>query len=255
MLPLAVGLSLAVGAAWWAITLRQETSRPSVLRDNGREWVVGSETSPILPDELSAELRSAITETLRTGRLALPPEAATFAESSRRFARRRSKPNAFRLHGPFATAVPDVSPRFSWTPVANATAYRIHLQATTGDATVTSAELPPATTEWVPATGILRPGAVYGWKLQALRDGQVAAEAPVPPEPEARFRVLEDEERRKWEGERSTVGDSNLLRGIVAARAGLLEEAATEFRALGRQNPRAERARIFLEQVDTTSVR
>lgn len=113
------------------------------------------------------------------------------------------------------------------------------------------AEVPATANEWSPAEP-LPAGGLYEWSVEALRDGAVLARAPSSSEPQARFRVLPAMEREVWKRARSLVGDSSLLRGIVAARAGLLEEAAEEFRALGRQNPRAERARMFLEQVDTS---
>jgi hypothetical protein len=46
-------------------------------------------------------------------------------------------------------------------------------------------------------------------------------------------------------------GDSHLARGLAAARAGLLDEAATDFRALSAENPDSRIARSFLEQITT----
>ncbi len=101
----------------------------------------------------------------------------------------------------------------------------------------------------------LAAGVAYQWRMQALRGESIVAQAPAKPDTFAWFRILSEPERAVWESERVAAGDSSFLRGIAAARAGLLEEAAEEFRALGRQNPRAEPARLFLEQVDTASAR
>ncbi len=91
--------------------------------------------------------------------------------------------------------------------------------------------------------------------MQALAGETTLATAPVAPELPARFRVLNGADEIAWKAAREAVGDSHLLRGTVAARAGLLLEAAEEFRALGLQNPRAEKARLFLEQAETATPR
>lgn len=249
MLPLVAGVSVGVGVFWWTVTLRHEVVRPAELRDNGRIWIVGSGAEAKLPAALLPDLRSAITETLRTGRLEIPADVAVRLDRDETFASRRSaRPNTFRLGGPNATAVPDGRPRFWWTPAEGATRYRLNLGENVEGALRTEIALPAAATDWSPETP-LTAGASYRWDVRAVRGDATLAHAA------ASFRVLSESQRAVWDRERSTVGGSNLLRGIVAARAGLLEEAAEEFRALGRQNPRAEQARLFLEQVEGTIVR
>ncbi len=255
MFPLAAGLSLGVGAFWWALTLRHESAGSVTLQDHGREWVIGAEAEPTLPEGLPQHLRAAITQAARTGRLIIPADLAAIRATSETFATRRSaRPNTFRLRSPVATAVLEAKPRFRWTPVKEATEYRLSVIEKDNGKPGSEMTFPATTTKWSPEDS-LKSDVTYEWRMQAMRGESIVARAPEEPEAFAWFRILSEAERVAWERERAAVGDSNFLRGIVAARAGLLEDAAEEFRALGRQNPRAESARIFLEQVESAGAR
>lgn len=255
MFPLAAGLSLCVGAFWWSLTLRHENAASVALSDNGRDWFIGGDQETNLPENFSPELRAAVTQAARSGRLMIPPDLAAPRQGGETFASRRSaRPDTFRLLGPNATAVPDGAPRFRWTRVQDASNYWLRIVNKERRESVTEASISATTNEWSPAE-LLEPGASYTWSMQVRRGDFLIAQAPPERDAPACFRVLNRDERAAWERERATVGDSNFLRGIVAARAGLLEEAAEEFRALGRQNPRAEPARLFLEQVEPVGAR
>ncbi|MEP6821675.1 MAG: hypothetical protein ABI946_04925 [Chthoniobacterales bacterium] len=255
MFPLAAGVSLCVGAFWWSLTLRHEGAGSVTLQDNGQEWVIGADAQPILPAVWPQELRAAITQAVRTGRLIIPADLAALRDTPETFASRRSaRPNIFRVRSPVATAIFESKPRFRWTPVKDATEYRLSLMTKESGKPGNETMLPARTTEWSP-DDLLKSGVTYGWRVQAMRGDSIVARAPEQPDAFAWFRILSEPERAAWEREQSAVGDSNFLRGIVAARAGLLEEAAEEFRALGRQNPRAEPARLFLEQVESVGAR
>lgn len=255
MLPLAAGLSLTVGAFWWTLTLRQEMMRPATLQDQGRSWVIGAANAPALPTEWPAELRAAVAETLVSGRLQIAPWAAAWLEPGESYAARRSaRADLFRLGGPQATAVPEGRPLFYWRPVEGATSYRIEIAQASSEAVVQVADVSAPAIKWTPPEP-LPLGEIYSWRVKVRRGEEILTQAPAENVAPAKFRVLNAKKRQQWERERTLAGESSLLRGIVAARAGLLEEAAEEFRALGRQNPRAERARLLLEQVETASAR
>jgi hypothetical protein len=81
-----------------------------------------------------------------------------------------------------------------------------------------------------------------------LADGEELI-SPRTPAPRAKFRVLEvsaDEELRRLE---ASVPESHLARGVLYARAGLVEEAEAEFRKLAALNPRSPVARKLLRSV------
>ncbi len=130
MFPLAAGLSLGVGAFWWALTLRHESANSVTLQDNGRSWVIGAEAQPILPEGLPQELRAAVMQAARTERLQIPADLAALRAPTESFATRRSaRANTFRLHSPVGTAVLEAKPRFRWTAVEDATSYRLSISA------------------------------------------------------------------------------------------------------------------------------
>jgi hypothetical protein len=82
----------------------------------------------------------------------------------------------------------------------------------------------------------LRRGERYSWQVKVRRDGTDFT-VPVPPMPEARFQVLDAAGEEKISAIRSEWGDSHLVLGVAYARAGLLDEAASELRELDEQNP------------------
>lgn len=144
MLPLAAGVSLAVGGLWWSITFRQMNAPRTTLLDGGREIVIASNGRAAALRGLPGPMQDALAETMRTGKIVIAPEA-------------------------------------------------------------TSA------------------------RSQALAAGKAA-------------------ELDEW---MHSAGTSHLLRGLGNARAGLVEEAAREFRILVQDNPDSPLARQLLEQVET----
>ncbi|HEX7956173.1 MAG TPA: hypothetical protein VF508_04475, partial [Pyrinomonadaceae bacterium] len=107
---------------------------------------------------------------------------------------------------------------------------------------------PTRATEWTPPAPLAR-GQTYYWQVTAtLADGGEVI-SPRTPAPRAKFRVLEEtaaEELRRLE---ESSPDSHLARGVLFARAGLVEEAAAEFRKLVTLNPRSPVARKLLQSV------
>jgi hypothetical protein len=75
--------------------------------------------------------------------------------------------------------------------------------------------------------------------------------APVPPAPEAKFKVLEAALAEKIEEAKSTANDSHLLLGVLYAEAGLLADAEKEFLALQSVNPKSPVPNALLKQVQT----
>jgi hypothetical protein len=71
--------------------------------------------------------------------------------------------------------------------------------------------------------------------VQARR-GDDEIVAPVPPAPEARFRVLSQAEAARVSDVRSRYGESHLVRGILLAQAGVLDDAERELVSLVEAN-------------------
>jgi hypothetical protein len=103
---------------------------------------------------------------------------------------------------------------------------------------VSSPLLPASATTWTPHEP-LSPNETYEWEVEALKDGETLAKSPAPPEPEARFRVLDAASRIALQQVREKWGASHLVMGLAYARTGLVAEARREFEELARENPRS----------------
>jgi hypothetical protein len=149
----------------------------------------------------------------------------------------------FRLISPVGTAVRNPQPVLRWEAHPGATQYRVALLCMDDDAVIESPVL--TATEWE-VTPRLKQGAAYTWQVTAVVEGREVA-SPVPPAPEARFRVLDaDTARRLGAGS----APSHLNLGIEYARAGLLEDAERELRLALEADPTLELARKQLAAVE-----
>jgi len=102
-------------------------------------------------------------------------------------------------------------------------------------------------TAWTVTPPLAR-GQSYSWQVKAIKDGQ-QFQAPKPPAPQARFRVLGGQQADEIVRARRSYGSSHLVLGLMYARAGLLDEAARELRALQSANPNSDVARRLLASI------
>ncbi len=78
-------------------------------------------------------------------------------------------------------------------------------------------------------------------------DGPVRA--PAPPAPDARFRVIDPAAAKTLDRDLSRAGSSQLLKGLLLAQAGVLDEAEEAFEALRAANPDSKRVADLLARV------
>jgi hypothetical protein len=79
-------------------------------------------------------------------------------------------------------------------------------------------------------------GVTLSWQVTATTD-QGAVQAPVPPAPEARFRVADTRTVASLDEARRVAGGSHLLLAIAYSGAGIVEAMNAELDALARENP------------------
>ena len=137
------------------------------------------------------------------------------------------------LLGPVGIVVEEDRPVFRWRPVARAREYLVTVSTEDGETLIKSP--PVVTTEWTPAHPLKR-GQSYLWQVTAAT-ASGAITAPRPPEPEARFRVLEAQTLEGLQEARRAASGSHLVLGILYAKAGLLDDAERELMALATLNP------------------
>jgi len=148
---------------------------------------------------------------------------------------------------PVGTAVSVTRPMFRWTGVPGATAYSV---AVYDERYAEIARSPRVTgTDWTPAADLPR-GVICSWQITIhLPAGDVTG--PAPPQPEARFVVLDAAAAAAAAAQRSRLAGDPLALGILLARAGLLADAADALaRAAGSADPTtADTARALLGQL------
>lgn len=124
----------------------------------------------------------------------------------------------FQVLEPVATLVASDRPAFRWEPLAGATSYRVEV-FDPEFAPIAAGEA--ATPEWTPAQPLPR-DTILRWRVIARTpSGEVAA--PVPPAPEARFRILNAADSARWSELRARHSGPRLA--IEAANLGLRQEA------------------------------
>ncbi|HEX8070493.1 MAG TPA: hypothetical protein VF546_11110 [Pyrinomonadaceae bacterium] len=182
----------------------------------------------------NANVRSADTarapvapQTARAARLEVPAElAALSAGASVLMGITDQDGPAFALTAPVGTFVRSARPTFRWAALAGAESYTVEVY----DARLNRVAASPAlaANEWTPAAP-LAPGQAYAWQVTAHVGGR-EVRAPAPPAPEARFKILTQAQAAAL-ARAERAADSPRARGLLYARAGLLDDAEREFAA------------------------
>jgi hypothetical protein len=158
---------------------------------------------------------------------------------------------SFALLAPLGTAVVDDRPRFTWNPLAGASAYRVAIFASGFRKVRESAWL--ASSEWTPPESLER-GQVYSWEVTArmgTAEDSPTVRAPSLSDPEARFQVMDAAEAADLERALREHPESHLLLGVLFARAGALDLAEQELALHVTANPQSAQAARLLEKVRT----
>jgi len=210
VLPIAAGIMIAAVAGWWITTTR----RNDIARD------------------LTPELRTTLHEVMAQGHFVLPPAVNQLRLGREQIAGRVAPAgNGLKLISPVGTAVATETPIFRWSKVEEATGYRLNLALRGRESPTRTFDLPSNQTTWKISTP-LASGQTYEWEVQAIRNDETLEQAPAPPEPEAIFYVLDRPQQIDVSKQREKLSRSHLALGLAYARAGLIDDARDEFRAL-----------------------
>jgi hypothetical protein len=132
---------------------------------------------------------------------------------------------AFSPTSPVGTAVIEARPQFSWTPRPGATRYSVTIFDERFRDVAKSGAL--KTTTWTPRQNLPR-GRVLAWQVTAIA-GDERAISPAPPQPDARFVVLDAPTVARLAKERARLATEPIALGLVLAKAGLFAEADSVF--------------------------
>lgn len=247
-LPLAAAIAVTGAALWWSMHGR-ETAGIVTLHDGDRAISLKANGRLRGLSGVPGELMPLIATAMREEKMKIPPTIHSLVGDREILAGAPNESSEFRVKGPVATAVRERMPRFHWNAQPNAAQYRIRIVDCERGEVIMTGESDGPRTEWTPA-GALEAGKVYQWQVEALRNDEVIARTPKPPEPEARFRVLSDNERLKVESiGRSAASKSHLAMAVADAEAGLLDEATEQLRILSKENPSSQIPQKLIEQI------
>ena len=162
----------------------------------------------------------------------------------------------FRVISPVRTLISSVRPTFKWTIAPAADSYMVHV--ITDDRAqkevVTSPSLPAATanssiSEWsIPESISLTPGKRYRWYVTAVRNDQ-EVDAPGMQEPQAKFALVSQAELARIDSSKKEVQNEGLIDGLLNLKAGLLDDAQTDFESLLSEPDQAPLAKDFLNRM------
>ena len=195
-------------------------------------------------ESLPPQSRQAVKQALTTGQVEVPPGLSELIGTKGTLLGTTDQDTSFSLLSPVGTITRTERPTLRWRPLAGAISYTVAVLDPDFNAVATSPSLTGTT--WTPPRALER-GRLYSWQVTAVKDGKEIV-SPSAPAPEARFKVLEKAKADELgEVERGAV--SHLALGILYARAGLLDDAEREMRALVAANPKSPTAQKLLQRV------
>lgn len=215
-----------------------------VLKDRGGEVTIDKNGRVTGLEEVSEHSRQYIARAALTERIE-PAEVLRRLSGEQSGLRGDDNgPKGFRLLYPVRRVITENRPVFRWESLPGVSSYRVYVLDTDGTQVSKSEELPPTQTQWKAPP--LRRGQVFSWVVTALVDGKQVV-SPSASAPEMKFAVLSTADTQELNRLRKS--DSHLALGVFYARAGLLNEAESEFESLIKLNPQSELPRKLLQSV------
>jgi hypothetical protein len=154
-----------------------------------------------------------------------------------------NRDESFNVISPYATVITDEQPIFRWTSLSATVSYTVSVYD--DSLNLIEKSEPLTATQW-PAPRRLKRGVIYTWVVTALKDGKefLAPELPA----RAEFKVIESAELIKLTRRVNQIR-SAAARGVIYAKAGLLDKAEQEFRSHLDHYPTDEQASKLLRTV------
>jgi anti-sigma factor RsiW len=196
---------------------------------------------------LSSANQQLIKNALQSGRIMMPATISEVATKAGVLMSSASPGVSFALQSPVGTFVQSSRPVFRWRGLTGATSYVVTVYDAGFRVVVKSDDL--TKTEWIPASELER-GITYRWQVTANVNGK-QMKSPVPPAPEARFKVIESAKADEVQRLRQILANSHLATGVLYAQAGLLDDAERELQELLRANPQSAVVKRLLQSVRT----
>ena len=201
-----------------AITVTQPADRPAQPQTPA---LTTSIRPPAAPRYARAEWEKLVKTAVATGKLPFPTDLATL-----------TAPDVLRGPGdrevaklsPAGVVTDDTRPRFTW-PATEGAEYVVMVYA--GDEEIAKSDV-LSVARWRPSKPLQR-GRTYVWQVEVTAGG-VSDILPAPPAPQAVFRVVSSRDHAQLEAAKATHPNDHVLHAVLAARAGLRDEALAALR-------------------------
>jgi hypothetical protein len=214
----------------------QEGAAPVIaqLNDGAGQVVLDGNGKLSGVDHLPPGYQQMIKNALSSQRLEKSPLLAGLARSDSLYMRAGgARGDRFSVIAPIGIVMLSDRPTFRWSPLEGATGYVVEVYDAKPRQIITSPQL--ADTSWT-APQSLKRGGIYSWQVTAIKGGEEFS-SPHPPAPQAKFRILDKTLANEIDQARRAYASSHLTLALVYTKAGLLDKAEQEFRALQKANP------------------
>jgi hypothetical protein len=206
------------------------------LNDGAGQMVLDGNGKLSGVDHLPPVYQQMIRNTLTTKRLEKPPLLAELVRPDSLYMRARDNQEVrFLVISPVGIVMISDRPTFRWSPLEGATGYFVEVYDDKLRQIITSPQL--IDTSWTSPQSLKR-GGIYSWQVTAIKGGEEFS-SPRPPAPQAKFRILDETLANELVQARRAYASSHLTLALLYTKAGLLDEAEEEFRALQKANPRS----------------
>lgn len=217
VLTLAGSLAAGVTLAVW---LGRPAAPPAPAGPPSEPVAVASPSSSVT-DVLEPAEQAAVDRVLAGAALAIPEDVQRLTGTPGVLLGREPAAAAFGPTAPKGTVVLSARPEFQWTARDGATAYSVAVYNDQFNEVIASPRL--TETRWAPDTDLPRGGS-YQWQVTAhTASGDVTS--PVPPQPEARFRVADSATATELTRLQQRLIGKPLELGILLAERGFILDA------------------------------
>jgi hypothetical protein len=212
------------------------------IKDGGGLVTIDAEGDLHGYGSLPNRYRQAVKDVLKAGQVSLPPVIARLRSGSETMMSGNAGESGFNLVSPVGIVVETNRPRFRWKSFSDAVEYEVSVSDVRGEV-IERGTVPD--TDWRPASPLVR-GRVYHWQVRAITKDGREVKSPSVGQPDAKFKVMDQNQLDELERARKVYSSSHLVLGTIYAKAGLVNEARREFRALLAANPESQISRRIL---------
>jgi anti-sigma factor RsiW len=247
------GVFALAGVAACALLVLVVVRKPVSKEPNQQAAAPSHQTvSPTAPGGTSAELnrlpgalRAALAAAITSQQIERPTVLDDLSGKRGVLLGSSPTPPGVELLAPLAIVVESQKPTLRWKPIAGAE-YKVSVYSDGYNEIATGAWTGDA--EWQVPKALQR-GARYSWQISVRQNGAEFT-VPVPPAPEARFRVLDAVGEAEIAQLKTSGTDSHLLLGIRYAQLGALDDAERELREAREQSPDSSTVAALLSSVE-----